>query len=1169
MSPISTWSRCHRHWATPIVVIALLVGSLAPGFVKPVAADSGYSISGTVTGPDGVTPLPNINVHAKTDASDVWTTTGSDGHYSLTVAPGDYTLWFDDSSSAYATGCYSSSGFTGFTNDQRACTPVSVPPDKTDANVQIPYGYSISGTVTGPGGTPLVGVGVGAWCMAANFWCLVGTSTAADGSYVIEGLPAGSYKVGFSTGPTNVWLYYSASGTGGFTASRDAATQLSLPPDATGINVELPLGYSISGTVTGPGGAPLANIRVFAYSTAGRFGIDTAGVSTAADGSYTIGGFPADSYRVSFWDPSGTYASGHHSTAGFTADPDAATPVGVPPNATGIDVQLPIGLHISGMVTDPDGDPLPNIQVNANAGNFGAGTQTAIDGTYALTVLPGGDYRVSFHDASSTYVDGCYASSGFTTDQNACTPVSVPPDATGINVVMPLGRHISGTVTGSDGKLLANIQVNANAGNFGTGTQTRSDGTYSLMVLPGSYTLRFQDSSSTYVDGCYSSSGFTPDEYACTPVTVTTGDVTGIDVQMPLGLRLSGTVTGPGGTPLVGIWVSANGGAFGYGFGSSTNTDSNGTYSLTVLPGNYILRFGDGRSTYVSGCYASSGFATDQSSCTPVSVTTGDVTGIDVAMPLGLHIEGRVTGSDGTPLANIGVGYNAWSPFFWIWYGTAPDGTYSLAVLPGDYTVSFYGSSTYVDGCYSSSGFTTDPNACTPVGVTTGDVTGIDVAMPLARHISGTVTGSDGTPLANIGVGANAGTSWFFTNTGADGTYSLMVVPGSYALWFWDNSSTYAWGCYASGGLTIDENACAAVTASTADVTGLDVVMPLAGATPAGTDVPVVPAVSSGAALPVSLTFSHVDTAGTTSLTTSPTAPALPAGYQIGDPSIYYDFQTTATYTGTITVCISYGLVSPPPTSLLHYENGAWADVTTSIDTVHHEICGTTTSLGLFALATWAPPVLTVPSNVIATATGSTGAVVTYSATALDSAGTPLTPACTKASGSTFPVGTTTVTCAATDTNLRTSSASFTVTVGYGFAGFFQPLNDPISSTNPMSVFKDGSTIPVKFALTYADGTPILDPAAAAIATACGATISLAQTSGTAGPVDEVVTSTTPNSGTCFRYDATAHQFIFNLGTKGLPTGTQYVLKVSIVGPAIVGPDGTLRPTHELNIGLR
>jgi hypothetical protein len=346
--------------------------------------------------------------------------------------------------------------------------------------------------------------------------------------------------------------------------------------------------------------------------------------------------------------------------------------------------------------------------------------------------------------------------------------------------------------------------------------------------------------------------------------------------------------------------------------------------------------------------------------------------------------------------------------------------------------------------------------------------------------------------------------------------------------------------------------------------------------TPPGAGVAVTPTTDTGGPSPVNLTFGTVDTTGTTSVTVINTGepdapPAPPAGFAVS--GVYYDVRTTATYSGTIRVCLSYpGVPAAPPTVLLHFDSSlGWVPVQDTppdpADMAANRICGTTSSLSPFALAIWAHPVLITPSTSIAMATGSSGAVVTYSATALDSADSPLSPVCAPASGKLFPVGTTTVRCTATDKLGFRSSTSFPVVVGYGFTGFLQPLNDPAGS-NP-SVFKGGSTIPVKFALSYANGTPILDAAASAVATACGATILLTPASGAAGPVDEVATSTTPNSGTCFRYDASAHQFIFNLATKGLPSGAKYLLKVSIVGPDIVGPDKTLQPTHVLGIGLR
>jgi sugar lactone lactonase YvrE len=75
------------------------------------------------------------------------------------------------------------------------------------------------------------------------------------------------------------------------------------------------------------------------------------------------------------------------------------------------------------------------------------------------------------------------------------------------------------------------------------------------------------------------------------------------------------------------------------------------------------------------------------------------------------------------------------------------------------------------------------------------------------------------------------------------------------------------------------------------------------------------------------------------------------------------------------------------------------------------------------------PPVLTLPSAIVANATGPNGAVVTYAATATDNADPNPVVSCTPASGSTFAVGTTTVDCTATDAAGNTSTGSFTVTV--------------------------------------------------------------------------------------------------------------------------------------------
>lgn len=75
------------------------------------------------------------------------------------------------------------------------------------------------------------------------------------------------------------------------------------------------------------------------------------------------------------------------------------------------------------------------------------------------------------------------------------------------------------------------------------------------------------------------------------------------------------------------------------------------------------------------------------------------------------------------------------------------------------------------------------------------------------------------------------------------------------------------------------------------------------------------------------------------------------------------------------------------------------------------------------------PPALVLPAAPAAEATGPAGAAVSFAAAATDLVDGEVAPACVPASGSAFAIGTTTVTCSATDTRGNASSGTFTVTV--------------------------------------------------------------------------------------------------------------------------------------------
>ena len=103
---------------------------------------------------------------------------------------------------------------------------------------------------------------------------------------------------------------------------------------------------------------------------------------------------------------------------------------------------------------------------------------------------------------------------------------------------------------------------------------------------------------------------------------------------------------------------------------------------------------------------------------------------------------------------------------------------------------------------------------------------------------------------------------------------------------------------------------------------------------------------------------------------------------------------------------------------------------------VHVFTLRVTDSYGAFAEATVTVtvedtrgPVLTLPADHALDATTAAGALATFTASAVDAVDGPVGVICTPASGSIFPIGTTTVGCAATDAAGNVASGSFTVTV--------------------------------------------------------------------------------------------------------------------------------------------
>jgi hypothetical protein len=283
-------------------------------------------------------------------------------------------------------------------------------------------------------------------------------------------------------------------------------------------------------------------------------------------------------------------------------------------------------------------------------------------------------------------------------------------------------------------------------------------------------------------------------------------------------------------------------------------------------------------------------------------------------------------------------------------------------------------------GFTASANFTVDPSmtSCsTSVPLAVGHSCGVGVMFtPTAGGaLSGTLTIGDNSqntsgstqqiPLSGIGYApvtltsislapSNAsilvGGSQQFTATGqySDGsTQDLSSTAG------WTSSNVNIASIGSSGSASAIAVGSTTIAASVGTVTGSTLLT--VNNTPTGGNVVVAPVDHTTGAVVASFTFSNISKPGTTSVITSTTAPPIPAGFSVGNSTTptFYNLSTTAVYTGAIQICINYGATSysdPSQLHLFHYENGAWKDVTTSLNTASSTVCGSVTSLSPFAV---------------------------------------------------------------------------------------------------------------------------------------------------------------------------------------------------------------------------
>lgn len=446
----------------------------------------------------------------------------------------------------------------------------------------------------------------------------------------------------------------------GFPLGRTSSLRLNPGEKKTGVVITVPRGVAFSGKVTDNNGKPLSGVGVEAVEATAGPGMgmrrmvvnlmrdrDEEVVRTGSDGSFVLR-LKEGTYDVVF------------KREGFAAKSLRSQTVNA--STAPVDVRLDPGVEISGRVVR-SGAGVEGVNVGAFSQDANANTVTASDGTFTLTDLTPGQMMLS-----ATKPDAFI---------QQIRPVTAP--ARDVVIELPAGGRITGRVVEKSNKR----PVPA----FQAGISTARGGGGMVIMTPpmlkpfttddGSFTLENVPAGPTQL--VVSAPGYTMTNMP--GLNVEEGKtLSDVEVLLDTGVKLTGRVTGPDGTPLSGVNVRLDQMAQGQRVmrigptDSNVATDPNGEYTLEALE--------EGEKTFV---FSRQGYLGEQRTIN----LSGKEARLDVQLSSGVRLTGTVTTEAGVPVAEASV--NAMSPSdpsFGRQARTDANGNFQMEGLaPGHYTL--------------------------------------------------------------------------------------------------------------------------------------------------------------------------------------------------------------------------------------------------------------------------------------------------------------------------------------------------------------------------------------------------------------------------------------------------------------------------------------------------